>query len=131
MATNGRNGRLNAKQRAAIALLVGGESNAAAAAAVRCSERQFYRWLQDRDFDRELRAAQRDVLGQAINKLRTAATLAGDVLTATMKDKAATPAARTRAADIVLARLPSLSEYAELEARVDALESQILQGGGK
>ena len=95
---------------------------AAAAKASGLGVRTLHRWLDDPAFVAELKAVEGAAIDQAVRRLAELSGVAIDTLKAAMLDTELLPGARVRAADIVLSRLLSLKELADLEERITALE---------
>ena len=89
---------MSAKQEKAIAALLASGSINAAAEAVGVSSRTLRRWLQDDSFAAELRRARARAFSLALSRLASATVEAVDLLVATMRDRAASPGIRVRAA---------------------------------
>jgi hypothetical protein len=85
------------------------------------------RWLREESFLAEYRLAQREALRQAIATLQAAAGSAVTVLRAAMLDQSATAASRVAAARVVLEFSFRGAEMADLEERLEVVESQIAQ----
>ena len=115
------------KKSLAIASLLTAPRIADAAAAVGVSESTIDRWLAEPEFRAAYRAAQRQALQQAIGALQAAAGVAVTVLRAAMLDQSATAASRVAAARVVLEFSFRGAEMADLEERLEVVESQIAQ----
>ena len=119
--------QLSLKQRKAVeSLLATGEVKAAAAAAG-IHRDTLHRWLKEAPFQaavHEAEAAALDDLSRVLVGLgRTAVATLG----AAMSESGTPAATRVRAADVTLSRLLELRELAQLEARVQALETAVEQ----
>lgn len=120
---------VTAKQSKAIAAFMDGAQVAEAAAAAGVSARQVARWLNRPDFQAGLREAERAALAGASRRLASLAGRACATLGKAISEDV--PPGRVRAADILLARLVTVRQFAELEERLTALESALKQGGDK
>lgn len=115
------------KRSLAIAALLNSPTIAHAAASAGVSESTMTRWLREESFLAEYRLAQREALRQAIATLQAAAGSAVTVLRAAMLDQSATAASRVAAARVVLEFSFRGAEMADLEERLEVVESQIAQ----
>ena len=113
------------KKSLAIASLLTAPRIADAAAAVGVSESTIDRWLAEPEFRAAYRAAQRQALQQAIGALQAGSAVT--VLRAAMLDQSATAASRVAAARVVLEFSFRGAEMADLEERLEVVESQIAQ----
>jgi hypothetical protein len=91
------------------------------------SESTIDRWLAEPEFRAAYRAAQRQALQQAIGALQAAAGVAVTVLRAAMLDQSASAASRLGAARAILEFSFRGAEMADLEERLEVVESQIAQ----
>jgi hypothetical protein len=116
----GHGSKMSAKMRAAIMAVLTARSLAVAAAQVGIAERTLTGWLQDADFQRELRATQRRLLERGLGQLQA---LIGDAV-ATLRDclSADRPADRIRAAGTVLDAAMRGVQLLDLVEQVKALE---------
>ena len=119
---------LSPRQRAGINALMTCRTAKAAAAAVGVSERQLLKWLTLPEFQAALREAQRIALDTTVRRLAELSGQAVDTLRDVMRDEA-TPGVKVRAADVSLSQLMRLSELADLEARITALEAAAQKDG--
>ena len=120
------NGTLSPKRRAFVRAILTERDTRSAAKAAGIAERTAYRWIQDPGIQAAILAAESDALQEVTRGLLRLSAAAVDTLEGAMTDSEASPAARIRAADIVLARLLQLREqgiFGELEARLLALEA--------
>lgn len=124
-------GRLTPKQQRAIAALLTARDVADAAQAAGVGYRTLRGWLKQPAFVAELDEAQRQALSATIRRLTSLSMGATVVLARVMADNEATPAARIRAADIVLSRLMSLKELIDVEQRLAAVEATLAERQGK
>lgn len=116
---------LDAKTRAAV-LLARGTTTDVAGEAVGVSGRTIRRWREDPDFEADVQAARRALLAEAVAALGAAARDAVSTLHAALKDES--PNVRVRAASVLLSALPSITEHADLEQRIAALEAGYAEG---
>ena len=121
MATDGT---LTNRQRRAIAALMTARNIAAAAQAAGVGLRTLHRWLDDRLFVAELKAAESAAIDQAVRRLADLSGTAISALAAAMTDTHATPGTRVQAANVALSQLLRLRELHDLEQRIAALEAQ-------
>lgn len=110
---------LDVKSRAAI-LLASGSSTDKTGEALGKSGRTIRRWREDPDFEAEVTAARKEVLAEARSALGAAARDAIATLHAALKDPSV--ALQVRAASVLLAALPAVTEQLEFEERLGALE---------
>jgi hypothetical protein len=96
-----------------------------AARAVKVTPRTLYRWLKDPDFAAAYRQARRAAFGQCVARLQQASSAAVSVMLKILADPGAPPAARLRAADLVVTHSAKGIEIEDVEARVSALELSI------
>ncbi len=120
---------LNPRQRRAISALMTCPTLAAAAREAKVSERQLYRWLYDEPvFQKALRTAQDEALSSTVRNLAAMGTEAAETLRAQLSSNDATPGVKVRAGDVILSQMARLSELADLEARIAALEQGAKHG---
>jgi len=121
-------GYLKPKQRAAIEALLTERTKRAAAAKAKVSESQLYKWLSEPIFKSALLDAETQARNEIKRRILKRAETLADTIADIMESDEATPAVRLQAA----ARLGDLffktDEQADLDARITALELQILQG---
>jgi len=121
-------GYLKPKQRAAIEALLTERTKRAAAAKAKVSESQLYKWLSEPIFKSALLEAETQARNEIKRRILKRAETLADTIADIMESDEATPAVRLQAA----ARLGDLffktDEQADLDARITALELQILQG---
>ena len=116
-------GGLTAKQQKALSALLRGCTQEAAAREAGVHRRTLERWMrQNAAFQQALRDAERDALARVSRRLAALADSACETLGLALAGNAA--ATQVRAADVVLARLMTLRELVDLEARVAALEEK-------
>lgn len=120
--------QLKPKQRAALEALLTERTKRAAAAKAGVSERQLYTWLKDPIFKSALLDAETQARNEIKRRIIKRAESLADTIADIMESDEATPAVRLQAA----ARLGDLffktDDQADLDARITALELQILQG---
>ncbi|MFF4839269.1 hypothetical protein ACFY2G_04300 [Streptomyces collinus] len=117
---------LDAKSQAVL-LLARGCTTDKAGEGVGVSGRTIRRWREDPDFEAEVRAAQKALLAEARAALGGAARDAIAALHEALKDPST--ALRIRAAAVLLSALPAISEQFELEERLAALETALVESG--
>ncbi|MEV6833605.1 hypothetical protein AB0N17_03580 [Streptomyces sp. NPDC051133] len=117
---------LDAKSQAVL-LLAQGASSDKAGEGVGVSGRTVRRWREDPAFEAEVKAAQRELLAEARAALGGAARDAIATLHAALQDPST--ALRIRAAAVLLSALPAISEQFELEERLAALETALVESG--
>ena len=123
-----RNGTLSPKQRKAIAALLSERDVKSAAEAAGVALRTMFRWMDDPDFQAELKAAESAAISSAIRRLAHLSGTAVNTLQEIMEsEKDLPPGARVKgaAANIVLSRLIPLKELADLESRLAAVEEAL------
>ena len=128
MSKYGKPGNLTAKQAAAIHALMTARDAKAAAALCGVAYRTVCRWLTQPEFQAALREAQRIALDTTVRRLAELSGAAVDTLRDVMRDEV-TPGVKVRAADVSLSQLMRLSELADLEARITALEAAAQKDG--
>lgn len=118
--------KFSAKQQAAIAALLEGNSQADAARLAGVTKRTIQRWLLEEAFAAELRAggdaAIRTAGARLAGSVESAVTALIDVVEEPTADGAAV---RLRAADTLLNQALRLREHNDLSDRVAALESRL------
>jgi len=121
------NAQLRPKQRAALEALLTERTKRAAAARAGVSERQLYTWLKDPVFKSALLDAETQARNEIKRRIIKRAESLADTIADIMESDEVTPAVRLQAA----ARLGDLffktDDQADLDARITALELQILQ----
>src|SRR3954470_24660150 len=113
---------LDAKSRATI-LLASGSSTDKTGEALGISGRTIRRWREDPTFEAEVTAARRELLAEARSALGAAARDAVATLHAALQDPSV--ALQIRAASVLLAALPAVTEQLEFEERLAALETAL------
>jgi len=119
--------QLKPKQRAVLEALLTERTKRAAAARAGVSERQLYVWLKDPIFKSALLDAETQARNEIKRRIIKRAESLADTIADIMESDEVTPAVRLQAA----ARLGDLffktDDQADLDARITALELQILQ----
>jgi hypothetical protein len=117
---------LTTKQRAAIAALLDGRTQADAATAAGVTKRQLQRWLLQPAFMVELRAGSDGAIRAASARLAALAEHAVNAMAETMQEPT-TPGAgmRLRAADALLGHALRIREHADILERLAQLEKMI------
>jgi len=119
--------QLSLKQRKGVeALLTTGEVKAAAAA-VGIHRDTLHRWLNEAPFQAAVREAEATALDDLSRVLVGLGRTAVGTLSEAMSEPGTPAATKVRAADVTLSRLLQLRELAQLEARVQALETAVEQ----
>ena len=116
------NGVLSANQKRAIIALLNNPTIGEAAKAAGLGERTLTRYLADPGFRAELRKRQDQALAAATAALSGLAGDAVGTLAGVMGDGEASPAARVRAAAVILAERRKVAELDDLAERVAELE---------
>jgi predicted phosphoribosyltransferase len=116
---------LNRNQKNAIDALLRSPSVASAARICGLSERTLWRYLDDEDFSRELRARQEDVLQATATALVGLSQEAIETIQVIMTDDKIHPGTRLRAATNALKLMRDVVELDELAERVAALEEAL------
>lgn len=81
------------------------------------------RWASDPAFKRRVAVMRQEVVGAAVGRLAVVASAAVDTLEELLA-AGVDPETRLRAAKAVLSELVALGEFADLSARVEALEAE-------
>lgn len=122
---------LSARQRAAIAHLIGGATQEMAALYTGVTPRTLRRWLEQPVFRAELHRAQDATLSGIYRELAAGATDMLTTLRTVALDGAIPPSVRVRAALGWLAQLWQARELGELTTRVAELERRLPLDGQK
>jgi len=117
------------KEEGAILALLREPTVGAAAKACGVSESTLWRWLQEPEFQKKYRAARRQVLDQAINRLQQVTGEAVETLQRNMT--CGKPSAEVRAAFTVIDQAMKSSTMTDLEDRIKALEELLATKDGK
>ena len=118
---------ISPKQLNGIATLLQTGNVAQSAKIVGVSERQFWRWMDDPNFQAELQRKQNELVDGAYMRLQSVLSGAVDVIAAIAFDTSIAPAVRLRAADSVVSHTLRWRESVDLAARLDELEAAIAQ----
>lgn len=113
------------KREEAIAALLSCPSIAEAARVAGISEPTLLRWLKDKEFDAEYRAARRLSVNMAVVRLQQVSSSAVDTLLSIMKDEGERGSVRVSAARSVLEMAFKGMELEDMEQRIEALEEAI------
>ncbi len=131
MATSGTTERGAAKRarkaQQAIAALLEHPTIAAAATACGVSERTLWRWLQDADFQKKYRDAQRAVVDTAISKLQAATVKAVETLERNLT--CGNSFAENSAAQAILTHTFKAIELSELRAEIEEIKRMLGEKG--
>lgn len=95
----------------------------AAAKVVKCAEATAYHVSADDDFRRRVSQIRTEAVVGAVGKLSEMAARAVDTL-GELLDASNDPQIRLNASKAILATVAPMAEFAELRARIDAIESQ-------
>ena len=118
---------LSATQARAVAAIMTTRTLTAAAAEAKVTTRTLTRWLADPAFSAALAYAETDMLATTARAVLAIALKAVDTLKATLDDQEAGHGVKLRAADLVLGLAIKLTELRTLEARLQALELEVLR----
>ncbi len=117
---------LTAKQRAAIAALLDGKTQATAATAAGVGRQTVNKWLSDPAFSAALREGSDGAIRAASARLATLTEHAIAAIAATMAQPTTPGAAvRLRAADALLGQALKIREHADIMERLAALEARV------
>jgi hypothetical protein len=116
---------LTVKQKKAIESLLTHYDTTQAAAAAGVTRDTLYRWLKVDDFRQALQDATGAALEGLSRGLVTLGARALEVLAGALDDPDTTPAAKIRAADIILSKIMVLRELVDLEERITELERTV------
>lgn len=107
----------------ALAVAVaGGQSIKAASSTVGCAVQTAYHVSADPMFRSRVSEIRSEITTQAVGRLADSAALAVDTLRELL-DASNEPSIRLNASKAILAALPSMTEFGELRARIDAIEN--------
>ena len=120
-------GSLTPKQERSIIALLSHQTIAEAAKASGVSESTLWRWLQQEDFQKRYRQAQRSVVDRALGQLQSAAESAVQTLTRNLT--CGKPEAENRAAVAILEFNLKARELFEMEERLTRLEALLKEKG--
>lgn len=122
---------LSPAQVRAVAAIMTTRTVTAAAAQAKVTTRTIYRWLADPAFQAALTEAEANVLAVTTRAVMAVMLAAVDTLKAAIDDPEAGHGVKVRAADLLLVHGPRLYELRTLEARLQALEEEVLTHDGK
>lgn len=97
-----------------------------AAKSIGVTRNTLYRYMKDPLFDKELRAAKRQMVNRAIMRLQQSCGDATRALAQICRDKDAPASARVAAAREILGNALKAIEIEEIEDRLEALEKRLL-----
>lgn len=103
--------------------VAGGQTIKAAAGVAGCKITTAYAVSASPDFRQRVAELRSEITSQAVGRLSNAASQAVDTLVELL-DAANDPSIRLNASKAILAALPSMSDFAELRQRIDAIESR-------
>jgi hypothetical protein len=127
MADNGH--KLTRRQTVALATLLSSPTVAKAAEKAEIGERTLRLWLSQPAFRHAYEDAKRELLGQTVALLCSAATQAVEALQRNLT--AERPSDQIRAAAELLGQVVRLREHGELEERVRGLEERLAEQGSE
>ncbi len=116
---------LTTKQTRAIAALLTTKDVGSAAKEARIGERTLYTWLDNVSFRAALKQAEAHAIEKAVSLVSGMSQYAVSVIVSLMANERVSDGVRLRAAQTVLDQMVKLREYADLEARVAALEATV------
>lgn len=122
---------LSPAQVRAVAAIMTTRTVTAAAAQAKVTTRTIYRWLADPAFQAALTEAEANVLAVTTRAVMAVMLAAVDTLKAAIDDPEAGHGVKVRAADLLLVHGPRLYELRTLEARLAALEEEVLTHDSK
>ncbi len=91
------------------------------------SRATMYRYLREPLFEKELKAAKRQLINRAILRLQKTCGVAAQTLGEICRDKEATAASRVSAAKEILSNALKALELEDIESRLKALEERMNQ----
>lgn len=118
---------LSATQARAVAAIMTTRTLTAAAAEAKVTTRTLTRWLADPAFSAALAYAEGDMLATTARAVLAVTLTAVDTLKTVLEDPEAGHGVRVRAADLFLTHATRLYELRTLEARLTALELEVLR----
>ena len=121
----GHGQKLSRKKEQAIAALLSQPSIGGAAKKVGIGEKALFRWLQLDDFQREYKAARRQVIDQAIAQIQCVLSEAVQTLLVVMYDGNAPASAKVSAARALLDIGFKVVEIEDLESRIEKIEKNL------
>lgn len=116
---------LTGKKLKALDALISHDSIDQACKACGISRATMYRYLKEPLFEKELKAAKRQLINRAILRLQQTCGDAARTLGEICKDKEATAASRVSAAKEILSNALKALELEDIETRLKALEEKI------
>lgn len=122
--------KLSKRREMAIAIILQESTMQNAARKIGISYSTLWRWLQQPDFQRALKAARKQAVSQATSTLSRICHESVLTLQEIMNDKNAPASARVSAAKTVLDSGLKGIEMDDLDARLAALEQEITEGKG-
>jgi DNA-binding MurR/RpiR family transcriptional regulator len=123
-------GKLTAKQEAALLALLAHGTIEAAYVAAGVSKATMWRFLQQPEFQTRYRAARRQLVETAIAQLQSDCTTAARVLREVAEDKTAPASSRVSAARTILEQSVAAVELMDLQERLERLE-ELIEGQDK
>jgi hypothetical protein len=120
MTKSDRNG-LSIKQQKALPILASSSNYDDACQTAGISRGSYYRWLKQPLFKSELERLRNEIVGNAMNSLKSSAHKAVDTLVGLM-DKKSHPGIQRAAANDVLNHMMKYKELSEFEERLQELE---------
>jgi len=116
---------LTGKKLKALEALISHDSIDQACNACGISRATLYRYLKEPLFDKELKAAKRQLINRAILRLQQSCSDAARTLSEICKDKEATAASRVSAAKEILSSALKAVELEDIETRLSTLEERM------
>lgn len=117
---------LRGKKLKALEALISHDSIDQACSACSTSRATLYRYLKEPLFEKELKAAKRQLVNRAILRLQRSSSDAASTLSEICKDKDATAASRVSAAKEILSNALKALELDGIETRLKILEEKLL-----
>ena len=106
-----------------LAALLSSPTMAEAARRAGVSERSAARWMSDPEFKERLKAAQDEIVGHSLSRLKISISESLDVLRGIMNDGGEPTGARVTAARVVLDNAIKAIETVDIIQRIEALEA--------
>jgi ACT domain-containing protein len=119
---------LSGKKLKALEALIACDTIDEACKVVGITRSTMYRYLKDPLFDKELKAAKRQLINRAILRLQQTCGDATRALAEICRDKKAPPSSRVSAAKEILSSALKSIELEEIEERIKNLEQRYLNG---
>ena len=126
----GHGEKLSRKKDQAILALLTHQTIIEAAKAVGIGEVTLWRWMKEENFKRAYHESRKRVVEQTLARLQQASTEAVTTLQEVMKDSTSPASSRVTAAKTILELTVKVAELDALEARVQALETKLLNNKG-